>query len=58
MNQLSDTQYSEMNNATSRIEEMPVNEMEINQELEVADYTSDTTTSEMQESTESPGINF
>ena len=58
MNEVPDTSYSEMNSDTSRIEEMPINEIEVNQELEVADYNSDTTTSEMQESSESPGVNF
>jgi hypothetical protein len=58
MNQTTDTNYSEMNVDTSIIEEMPVNETEINQELEVADYNSDTTTMDMQETPDGQGVNF
>jgi hypothetical protein len=57
MNQVPDTSYSEMNVDPSTIEEMPVND-ETNQELEVADYNSDNSPADMQESTDGQGINF
>lgn len=58
MNQQPENSFSEMNYDSSTIQEMPVNEAEVNQELEVVDYYPENNATDMQESVESPGFNF
>lgn len=58
MNEPPESSVSEMNYDNSKMEEMPVNETEVNQEMGAVDYPSETTTADMQDSTDRSGFNF
>jgi hypothetical protein len=58
MNEPPESSVSEMNYDNSKIEEMPVNETEVNQEMGAVDYSAETTTADMQDSTDRSGFNF
>ena len=58
MNQAPEMVSSEMNNDQSRVEEMPVNDVAVNQEMEIANSYTETSPADMQESTDGPGFNF
>ena len=58
MNQAPEMVSSEMNNDLSKVEEMPVNDVAVNQEMEVANSYTETSPADMQESTDGPGFNF